>query len=176
MGKTCVRCGKEIGFRLKPSDFCSVDCSGERRRIPRIVRLVKDQVDMTLLPAAEGLSPLAKRQRISRVFNPGRAILWRVKAGAKTRGIPFSLTQEDLPPIPEKCPVLGIKLTLEVGNGHCKPSSVSLDRIDNNVGYTKSNVRFISNRANGLKSDATDEELIALGKDAASRSHTRPEP
>ena len=52
MGKTCVRCDKEIGFRLKPSDFCSVDCSGERRRIPRIVRLVKDQVDMTLLPAA----------------------------------------------------------------------------------------------------------------------------
>jgi hypothetical protein len=38
----------------------------------------------------------------------------------------------------------------------------SLDRIDNNKGHVKGNVRMISYRANVLKSDATVEELTLV--------------
>jgi hypothetical protein len=40
----------------------------------------------------------------------------------------------------------------------------SIDRIDNNKGYTKDNIMVISRRANILKKDATFDELITIGK------------
>lgn len=61
--------------------------------------------------------------------------------------------------IPEVCPVLGIRL--EFGKSHCWHLP-SLDRFDNDRGYTKDNVRIISYRANKLKNDATVEEFEAV--------------
>lgn len=78
----------------------------------------------------------------------------------------FELTIDDLPKIPEFCPVFPwIRLAYNVGQGR-KPNAVSLDRIDNTVGYTKGNVRFISDRANILRRDASTEELEHLWLDA----------
>jgi hypothetical protein len=105
----------------------------------------------------------------NRTKHPKRSIIYRVRGGAKVRGIECDITESDLPEIPEYCPVLPwIKLTYEVGKG-VSDSSLSLDRVDSTKGYVKGNIRFISHRANTLKRDATDEELIMLGKDAASR-------
>ena len=96
-------------------------------------------------------------------------ILYRTKGGAKVRGIEFSLTEADLPPIPEYCPVFPwIKLVYAVGEGR-SDGSLSLDRIDSSRGYVPGNIRFISDRANRLKSDASDQELAALGRDADKR-------
>ena len=109
-----------------------------------------------------------------RVADPKSAILYRLRGNAKVRGISFSLEREDIPDIPEFCPVFPwIRLEYKVGEGRSE-GSASVDRIDSAVGYVKGNIRFISHRANTLKSDATDEQLIALGKDAESR--TRPSP
>jgi len=104
-----------------------------------------------------------------RTLNPKLFIMCRVRGSAKLRGIECSITERDLPEIPEYCPVLPwIKLVYAVGKG-VSDGSVALDRIDSSVGYVKGNIRFISHRANTLKSDATDQELIMLGKDAATR-------
>lgn len=123
---------------------------------------------------------LSKRQNVcsdcnkshlkqSRLDNPKRHIIYRIRGNAKIRGIECSITEADLPAIPEYCPVFPwIKLVYEVGNGR-SDGSVSLDRINNSIGYVRGNVRFISNLANTLKSSMTDEQMIMLGKDASKR-------
>lgn len=86
------------------------------------------------------------------------------KLRAKKRGLEFVLTKDDIE-IPVNCPILGIPIERNIGSGFHN-SSPSLDRINNKLGYTKDNVRVISNRANLLKCDATLEELELIYKDA----------
>lgn len=69
------------------------------------------------------------------------------KNRAGVKNLVFELSVEDIV-IPEICPVLGIPMT-----------SPSLDRFDNDIGYTKANIRVISLRANQLKKDGTLEEF-----------------
>lgn len=69
------------------------------------------------------------------------------KSRAKANGREFDIDLSDIV-IPASCPVLGIPMT--------RPS---LDRINNDKGYVKGNVRVISYRANALKNDATVGEL-----------------
>jgi len=87
------------------------------------------------------------------------------KRRSKIFGYVVDITKEDVP-IPEFCPVLGIKLCPSVGEGRkditLLNASPSIDRIDNSKGYTKGNVQVISFRANNLKKDATLEEIKAL--------------
>lgn len=88
------------------------------------------------------------------------AYLLRVaKSRAKKRNIEFSISIADIN-VPEFCPILGIKLeyNMNCGKGG-KPSSYSLDRIDNTKGYVKDNVQVISHLANSMKSTATPEQL-----------------
>ncbi len=70
----------------------------------------------------------------------------------------FTLSIEDIPEIPEYCPILGIKIEASKVSGPLD-SSPSLDRIDTTKGYIPGNVQIISNRANRIKADATAEEL-----------------
>ncbi len=90
---------------------------------------------------------------------PEKRILIQARNRAKTLGIPFDISIEDIK-IPEVCPVLGIKLNLLDGNRFW--DSPSLDRIDCSKGYVKDNVKVISGRANVLKRDATLAELSQL--------------
>lgn len=63
-------------------------------------------------------------------------------------------------PLPDICPVLGIKLSLGRITGHaCSPS---FDRINPKYGYIPGNVQVISSRANSIKSDATPSELMQV--------------
>lgn len=83
----------------------------------------------------------------------------RSKSRALAKGLEHTITIEDIK-IPDKCPLLGIELKDNTGNGkgNCKDSP-SLDRLDSSKGYTPDNVWVISNRANEIKSNATLEEL-----------------
>ncbi len=86
--------------------------------------------------------------------------LYRVcKKRAKKREIFFELLPEDIH-IPNYCPVLGIPLYFS--EGHASYNSPSIDRIDNNKGYTKDNICVISYRANILKNNGTLEEFEAI--------------
>lgn len=76
---------------------------------------------------------------------------------AKRRGITFDLTADDLV-IPEICPVLGIPIFFQEGNGP-RDNSPSIDRVRPELGYTKGNVVVISFKANRIKNDATVEEV-----------------
>lgn len=88
-------------------------------------------------------------------------VLNGVKKRAKKLGMPMELHPSDIT-IPTHCPILGIELVIG-GKGRLRENSPSIDRIDNNKGYTKNNVQVISYRANRLKSNATAQELLTIG-------------
>lgn len=98
--------------------------------------------------------------------SPRHKIWERTKKRAREKGIKFNLTVHDVPEVPNRCPVLGIKIK---ANSEAGPldSSPSVDRIDPTKGYVPGNVRIISNRANRLRSDGTAEELRKVAADAA---------
>jgi len=99
-----------------------------------------------------------KADRALRNKDAPKRMYQRVKSRAKLNGIPFNLEQGDIS-IPEVCPVLGIAINANHGRQGYFRDSPSLDRIVPSRGYTKGNVRVISQRANQLKSDATLAEL-----------------
>ena len=80
------------------------------------------------------------------------------KTRAKQKGLAFDLTVDDLD-IPDVCPILGLPFEL---TGPRSKMSPSLDRIVPELGYTKDNVRIISDLANRMKQEATKEELEAF--------------
>lgn len=97
------------------------------------------------------------------------------KHRAKKRGIPWDINELDFYPLPAVCPVLGIPLIYNYGNGvKLTDNSASLDRINPKLGYIKGNVEIISARANRIKGSATPEELriiadwieLKLGKES----------
>lgn len=106
------------------------------------------------------LSEAAKEaQRQYRRANPQIQMLESARHRAKEKGIAFSISAADIP-IPETCPVLGIPLFC--GEGSAIPNSPTIDRIIPALGYVPGNVRVISHRANTIKNDATEEELLLV--------------
>lgn len=93
------------------------------------------------------------------------------KARAKRKGIIFDIKLKDIPEVPDSCPVLNIPLKVNIGIPGWDDNSPSLDRICNEKGYVKDNLRIISNRANRLKCDATLEELEKIVLDARNIGH-----
>src|ERR1700676_4445580 len=93
--------------------------------------------------------------------NPLSYLLSREKIRAKEKGVPFSLSEEDVS-IPEFCPALGLKLV--VADEKKKDDSISLDRIIPSLGYVKGNVVIISDLANRIKNSATVEQVEAVAK------------
>ena len=92
-------------------------------------------------------------------------MLCGIKKRAKLKGLEFNLTLNDIPQIPDICPVLGIPIIPNDGTSTPTDNSPSIDRIDNKKGYIKGNIRIISNRANRIKSDATIDELRKVLED-----------
>jgi hypothetical protein len=94
--------------------------------------------------------------------NPLRTMISNTKSSAKKRNIYFNLTEEDLV-IPEYCKYLEIKLTINAGEGLID-SAATIDRIDNNKGYTKDNIQIISHKANIIKNNLSINDLILFLK------------
>lgn len=88
----------------------------------------------------------------------------RLLKGARTRarrlGLEFSISYSDIP-IPEFCPALGVRL--QFNKAKMKFDSATIDRIDSSRGYVKGNVQVISLKANTIKSNASYEEILAVG-------------
>ena len=91
-----------------------------------------------------------------------KRMLVEAKSRAKARDLLFDITEEDVK-WNDICPVLGIPITFQRNKGPGgDDNSPSLDRIDNEKGYVKGNVRLISNRANKLKNRMTKEEAFLI--------------
>ena len=86
--------------------------------------------------------------------------LSRAKSRAKKNQMEFTLTLDNVPPVPTHCPILHIPIGVP-----------SLDRIDSSKGYTPDNVQWLSWRANDLKKNGSIEELLWLGMWAEKRTH-----
>lgn len=81
----------------------------------------------------------------------------QARARAKKRGIEFTITVSDVPPMGERCPLLGHPFderTLHVRSRY----TPSLDRINPTRGYVPGNVWIVGYRANLVKNDGTAEE------------------
>lgn len=105
----------------------------------------------------------AEYHRSYRERNPEQMLLSSARNRAKKKNLPFDLKVEDIV-IPEFCPILGIKLTRNLGKHGGSDSSASLDRIVPSKGYVKGNVRVISLLANNMKSNASEEHLFMFAK------------
>jgi hypothetical protein len=89
--------------------------------------------------------------------------LWKqARDSSKQRDLDFNITVEDIV-IPERCTYLGLILT-DIRDSGRYDSNISLDRIDNTVGYVKGNIQVISSKANFMKRNASIEELIDFAK------------
>lgn len=97
-----------------------------------------------------------ERTKEWRLANRARYRWLNLRRRAKTSGIPFNLTIDDMV-VPQMCPVLGIPM--RHGGGKVWHNSPTVDRIDPKGGYVKGNIRVISHRANAIKSDATSAEI-----------------
>lgn len=89
-------------------------------------------------------------------------MLSTARRAARLKKLPFLLTIADIK-IPAACPVFGVPFHLRGGvKGRRSPWAPSLDRLRPTKGYVAGNVRVISWRANGLKSNGTVQEFGAL--------------
>jgi hypothetical protein len=90
-------------------------------------------------------------------LDPRVALLESSRNSARAKGLDHLLKKSDII-IPEHCPVFGYKLKA----GGTDFNSMSLDRLDNDIGYLVGNVNVVSMKANRLKSNASIEELEKL--------------
>lgn len=100
-------------------------------------------------------------RRAWRVRNIERSIFLEARSRAKKRGVEFSISFEDIPPMGEVCPLLGNPF--EIGVHGRSQNSPSLDRKNPKLGYIPGNVWFVGYRANLIKNDGTaqEHEMIA---------------
>ena len=104
---------------------------------------------------------IAEKTFNHRVNNIKKYKIKEAKIRANELNIECSITEDDFI-LNEICPILDISLF--VSKGTCTDNSISIDRIDNKLGYIKGNVRIISHKANTSKSNSTREEYNLLTK------------
>ena len=113
-------------------------------------------------------SSIAQKRQIYLDSKPKKRLVWSAKKRAKEQQIPFNITEDDII-IPEYCPYLGIKLCSSSRRGESRANIISLDKIRPELGYVKDNIEVISHLANTMKSNATEEQLIAFATEILRR-------
>lgn len=92
-----------------------------------------------------------------------RESLPRLRARARRKGLDCSLSTEDLMDLYSEqggvCAISGVAMTMLRGDGRCG-TNISVDRIDSTRGYVVGNVRLVCDRANTMRSDMSDVEMI----------------
>jgi hypothetical protein len=89
------------------------------------------------------------------------------RKGARKRGIHWDLTEQDFLKLWKDQEGLCnfTKLPMSLTHGTAKQhnlNKMSVDRIDNSIGYVKGNVQLISWQANCAKGTGTNEQLIEM--------------
>lgn len=170
--RKCEECNVDISHKRKSIRFCSLSCSTRHHRLLVLHKdlpsnhkkcgkclIVKTFEDFRKNKnSAFGYSYFCRECDKQRVYSRDRRriLINAAKKRSKDYGLEFNLDLNDIV-LPEKCPILGIKL--QFNTGKAKDNSYSIDRIDNNKGYIKGNIQIISFKANTIKSNANFQEL-----------------
>lgn len=86
----------------------------------------------------------------------------RSRCRAAQMQLEFALTEQWLiDNLPDRCPILNIPIVVGCDRQDLD-NAPSVDRVDNDLGYTPDNCRIISYRANRLKNSASRTELQAV--------------
>ena len=93
--------------------------------------------------------------------NPKCRLVGSARQRARENGLQFTITVDDFE-IPERCPILGIPLIVNIGKHGPTANSPTLDRVIPKLGYVKENIVVISHRANRLKNDGDLNDFLAL--------------
>lgn len=115
---------------------------------------------------AEGTYYARHRERVlERYHNQDQRIkLWQsAKARAKDKGLPFTITIEDIPQVTH-CPVFGIEFVQGLQPDGCRDAWSTLDEIKHGKGYVPGNVVVVSHLANLIKNKATIEQLVQVAR------------
>lgn len=99
-----------------------------------------------------------EKRRETYIKNNAKELFYAAKHRAKVKNINFTIDLEDVI-IPTVCPVFGIPFDYKN-----KLHAPTLDRIVNELGYIKGNVKVISSKANRLKNNGTIEEFKQIIK------------
>lgn len=160
----CARCTIAVGPYKHYCDKCRIEVRNKDRHTPRALaqkaarqklrRQTNDEVRLRDNAAA-------KRWRLR---EPIKMLLLHARKRASIRRLKFNIRADQFS-LPSKCPWLGIPILL----GGPKDNSPSLDRKNPTLGYTPGNTEIASWKANRLKSNASLDELIQMGKMAARR-------
>lgn len=131
----------------------------EQRRKARLRRIERDPIHHKAIERAYrcGYNPTSK----------GQFIRWAnsLQTRAKAKGVPYDLDPTFLESIcPTHCPVLGVELVRRTSRKDNSAASPTVDRIFPERGYVRDNVIIVSRRANNIKSDASPDEILKVGK------------
>jgi hypothetical protein len=91
--------------------------------------------------------------------NKDKSLYQKAKVRAKRNSLEFNILLEDII-IPQFCPYIEIELDKTVNK--LQDNSISLDRINNELGYIKSNIMVVSHKANAMKSNLTFMEIESI--------------
>jgi hypothetical protein len=97
------------------------------------------------------------------------------RKNANNRNIEFYITEDTIVKLWKKqkgkCALSGIEMTLTHGTSAAmNPTKLSVDRIDNSIGYVENNIQLIIWQANAAKSVWTNQQLIEMCKAVASHA------
>jgi len=138
--KVCKYCHNELGFLRKEDEVMKVFCSTRCQG-----SFYREYTD-------KGWA-IAKHSSL--------------RESASKRGILFDLSVEDVLKVgrPKVCKYL--EIDLDYAATKVSPNSPSVNRIDPNLGYTKSNIEVISNKANSMLFNASEDELKTFVKNVS---------
>jgi len=167
MNKKCNKCGieKEITEYYKNSScnggrmHCCKTCMAIYHKKRQQRDDIKERVKIRRQEKLMDSFFIEKNRNMYREYrknNKEKMLLLAARRRSKQKGLIFNIEEKDIM-IPDMCPVLGIPLIIGI-NKTCD-GSPSIDRMNNNQGYIKENIKVISWRANSLKGNATIEEL-----------------
>lgn len=145
-GKPCSK--GHVAERYVKNSLC-VECSNSRNRFD-ILRFYESSPEKK-----------AEYRRNARRNNAIGLLVRSAKQRAKARGLPFSITRDDLT-MPASCPCCGRQIVPNQDRSRATHASPSLDRVIPALGYVPGNVEIICWRCNDVKADASAAELRAV--------------
>lgn len=120
----------------------------------------KNTIEQLKLENPKAYEEMRQKEKERKLNEPiEKVIFYDAKSRAKKKNIEFNIELSDII-IPEYCPILNIKLNNKKERSHStKNNSPSIDRLNNDFGYIKGNIRIISWKANKIKNESSFEEF-----------------